>query len=99
MEQSELKKILEAFLFVSSSPVRAAQIRALFGVDEKAVESAFEELKTKYTGDDTALRVIKVAEGYRLSTSPELAPYIKKFFKERISIHKFFKFFFGISYL
>ncbi|MBU4376276.1 MAG: SMC-Scp complex subunit ScpB [Candidatus Omnitrophica bacterium] len=83
MEQNELKKLLEAFLFVSSSPVQAARIKALFGVDEKAVETAFEELKTKYASDDTSLRVIKVAEGYRLSTSPEVAPYIRKFFKDQ----------------
>ena len=83
MERHELKKILEAFLFVSASPVQVAQIKTLFGVDDKAVESAFEELKTKYAGGDTALRIIKVAEGYRLSTSPELAPYIKKFFKDQ----------------
>ncbi|MFH0839391.1 MAG: SMC-Scp complex subunit ScpB [Candidatus Omnitrophota bacterium] len=83
MEQNELKKLLEAFLFVSSSPVQAARIKTLFGVDEKAVETAFEELKIKYASDDTALRVIKVAEGYRLSTSPEVAPYVRKFFKDQ----------------
>lgn len=83
MEQSELKKILEAFLFVSSSPVQVSQIKTLLNANEKAIEGAFEELKAKYSGGDTALRVIKVAEGYRLSTSPELAPYVKKFFKDQ----------------
>lgn len=83
MEQSELKKILEAFLFVSSSPVQTGRIKALFGVDEKLTESAFQELKIKYAGDDTALRLIKVAEGYRLSTAPELAPQVRKFFKDQ----------------
>lgn len=83
MESRELEKILEAFLFVSSTPVQPAQIKALFGADEKAVEGAFEALKAKYAGENTALRVIKVAEGYRLSTSPEVASYVKKFFKDQ----------------
>lgn len=83
MEQNELKKILEAFLFVSSSPVLPGRINALFGIDEKTIENAFDELSVKYSGDDSALRLIKVAEGYRLSTAPELAPHVKKFFKDQ----------------
>jgi segregation and condensation protein B len=83
MEQGELKKILESFLFVSSSPVQAAQVKALFGIEEKVIENAFEELIAKYAANDGALRIIKVAEGYRLSTAPEVAPHIKKFFKDQ----------------
>lgn len=85
MDQNELKKVLESFLFISSSPVQPSQIKALFGIDEKTVESAFQELTAKYAAGDSALRIIKVAEGYRLSTSPEVAPHIKKFFKDQRS--------------
>lgn len=83
MEQNELKKALESFLFISSSPVQASQIKALFGIDEKVVENVFQELMSKYAAGDSALRIIKVAEGYRLSTAPEVAPHIKKFFKDQ----------------
>lgn len=85
MEQNELKKVLESFLFISSSPVRISQVRSLFGIDEKIIENAFEELIAKYAAGDSALRIIKVAEGYRLSTAPEVAPHIKKFFKDQRS--------------
>jgi len=85
MEQNELKKVLESFLFISSSPVQASQIKTLFGIDEKVVENAFQELISKYAAGDSALRIIKVAEGYRLSTTPEVAPHIKKFFKDQRS--------------
>lgn len=83
MEQSELKKILESFLFVSSSPVQIAQVKTLFGVEDKIIANAFEELIAKYASSDGALRIIKVAEGYRFSTAPEVAPHIKKFFKDQ----------------
>lgn len=83
MEQNELKKALESFLFVSSSPIQALQIKTLFGIDEKVVENVFQELISKYASGDSALRIIKVAEGYRLSTMPEIAPHIKKFFKDQ----------------
>lgn len=83
MEQNELKKALESFLFVSPSPIQALQIKTLFGIDEKVVENVFQELISKYASGDSALRIIKVAEGYRLSTAPEIAPHIKKFFKDQ----------------
>lgn len=85
MEQNELKKVLESFLFISSSPVQVAQVKALFGIEDKIIESAFEELTAKYAAADGGLRIIKVAEGYRLSTTPEVAPHIKKFFKDQRS--------------
>lgn len=83
VEQNELKKVLESFLLISSSPVQVSQIRSLFGIDEKVVEAAFEELIAKYAASDSALKIIKVAEGYRLTTAPEVAPHIKKFFKDQ----------------
>ena len=82
MERSELKKVLEAFLFVSSSPVQLEQVKEMLEIkDESLIENAIGELKAKYENQDSSLRVIEVAGGYRLTTIPELAPYLKKWFK------------------
>ena len=83
MEPSELKKLLESLLFVNPSPVQVSQIKSLYGIDENLTEGAFEDLIAKYASGDSALRIVKVAEGYRLITMPEMAPQIKKFFKEQ----------------
>ncbi len=83
MEQNELKKALQAFLFVSSSPVQIAQAKEALDEDEAAIKTAFEELKSEYEGGSTGLKIIEVAGGYRLSTSPDLAPYLKKWFKKQ----------------
>ncbi|MEA3305421.1 MAG: SMC-Scp complex subunit ScpB, partial [Candidatus Omnitrophota bacterium] len=82
MEQSELKKILEAFLFVSPSPVPVSQVKEALGIKEQAfIEAAFGSLKVQYDNEDSGLRLTKIADGYQLSTSPELAPYLKKWLK------------------
>ena len=82
MEMNELKKILEAFLFVSSSPVQLEQAKEMLGMeDESLIENAISDLKTKYESEDSSLRIIEVAGGYRLTTIPELAPYLKKWLK------------------
>lgn len=82
MEQTELKKILEAFLFVSSSPVQISQIKEVLGIEEESlIEAAMGELKAKYKSQDSSLGIIEVAGGYRLSTTPEVASYLKKWLK------------------
>ena len=84
MDRNELKKALQAFLFVSSSPVQMAQVKDALGIDdEAAIKAAIDELKTKYENGDTGLRIIEVAGGYRLSSAPEMAPYLKKWFKKQ----------------
>ncbi len=84
MEITELKKILEAFLFVSPSPVQIAEVKEALGIEEELlIKSAFDELKAKYESGDMGLRIIEVANGYRLSTSSSVAPYLKKWFKRQ----------------
>ena len=49
MEQRELKKILEAFLFVSSSPVQIAQLKEALNIEEQSlIETAFGQLKAQF---------------------------------------------------
>jgi len=82
MELNELKKILEAFLFVSSKPVEISEVMEMLGMEEQSlVENAILQLKTKYENRESALRIIEVAGGYRLNTVPELAPYLKRWLK------------------
>lgn len=82
MERDELKKVLEAFLFISTSPVQISQVKEVLGIEEDSIiEGAIEELKSKYENGDSGLRIIEVAAGYRLSTIPKMAPYLKKWFK------------------
>jgi segregation and condensation protein B len=82
MELNELKKILEAFLFVSSEPVEISRVMEMLGIKEQLlVEDAIRQLKAKYESRDSALRIIEVAGGSRLSTVPELASYLKRWLK------------------
>jgi len=81
MAKDDLKKALEAFLLVSSSPVHVAQVKETLGKNEEDIRAAFEELKTKYENDNAAFKIIEVAGGYRLSTSPDVANYLKKWFR------------------
>jgi len=81
MEENELKRVLEAFLFVSSSPVMIDQVKQVLGVDESLVRTAIDGIKAKFENEGSSLTILEVAGGYRLSTAPDLAPFLKKWFK------------------
>lgn len=84
MDNNELKKTLEAFLLVSSSPVQIEQVKESLNIkDESVIKKAFDELISKYGGGDTGFRVVEVAGGYRLATSPDVASSLKKWFKRQ----------------
>jgi len=54
MEKTELRKVLEAFLFVSPSPVQIVQVKEALDIEEESViKAAFDELKGQYESSDT----------------------------------------------
>jgi segregation and condensation protein B len=77
---SEIKKILEALLFVSEKPLMVAQVRELFGpeVASADLERLFTELRADYEQNDRALRIVEVADGFQMVTNPALVDYIAK---------------------
>ncbi len=80
MIDSEIKKILEALLFVSDKPLMVAQVREVFGpeVPSADLERFFAELRTDYEQNDRALRIVEVADGFQMVTNPALVDYVAK---------------------
>ncbi len=80
MTDSEIKKILEALLFVSEKPLMVAQVREVFGpeVASADLERFFAELRADYEQNDRALRIVEVADGFQMVTNPALVDYIAK---------------------
>jgi len=82
MKKAKLKKTLEALLFVSSSPISSSQIAEAFGIrEERMVRDVLEELKADCVAEDRGIRIMEIAGGWRITTSSELAPVLKKWFK------------------
>jgi segregation and condensation protein B len=82
MELARLKSILEALILVSEEPLTVSAmllILELDGVTKADVETAIEEIKTKYVSDEAcgfSLEVI--AGGYQFRTKPSVANYIQR---------------------
>ena len=79
MEQNEVVAILEALLFVTDEPLSADQIAAVLGdrpADE--VTALVDALRGRYAGEGVGLEVQEVAGGFRLTTRPDLAPWVQR---------------------
>jgi len=90
MEDSEIKRIVEALIFASDMPLTEERIKETLqesnGFDADAVVSA---LNDEYAGSGRAFVIQKVAGGYLLATRPEYAGWIRQLYigrhKSRLS--------------
>ncbi len=82
MDRQELKRIIEALLFVSERPATLNEFKVLFeDIDTKELRSTLLELKSEYEALNRAFRIEEIAEGFQITTDPVFAPWIKKFYK------------------
>lgn len=84
VQQDQLVAAVGAVLFASGEPVQPKEIAsALKGVAMPDVNKAIEELEAQYAKNEAGLRLEWVAGGVRLATRPEVAEWVRQFFRQR----------------
>ncbi|MDR2436795.1 MAG: SMC-Scp complex subunit ScpB [Endomicrobium sp.] len=86
MEISEVKKILEALLFVSEKPLSLKELKDILKADFADVsklENILNELNDEYSNLDKPFEIKFVADGWTFATKPQYSPWIKKLLKEK----------------
>jgi segregation and condensation protein B len=82
MEAETLSRIVEAIVLTSPGPVRAEAVHEALaedGVSASAVEEALASLQSEWEEADRALRLERVASGWRAVTVAQLDPYLRAF--------------------
>jgi len=75
--------ILEALLFAAETPLSAATLAEIVELTPAATRDLLEDLRLRYEQDEGALQLVELANGYRLVTKPQYAPYIRALRKPR----------------
>ncbi|MDR3049927.1 MAG: SMC-Scp complex subunit ScpB [Elusimicrobiota bacterium] len=86
MEISEVKRVLEALLFVSERPLLLKELKSLLSDDYSDldnIENILNELKTEYENADKPYEIRFVAEGWTFATKTQYSPWLKKLFKKK----------------
>jgi len=78
----EIKGAIESIIFISEGPIPAAEIQNILeGLDLQTIKSMVDELKSDYDQRNSGIKLVEVAGGYQMVTSPNCANFIKKFYK------------------
>jgi len=84
MALDNTRSVIEAMLFISDKPVTIEQIRDVVGIlDAGQVRQIISELNTEYEQSNRGIRITEVAGGFRMITPPQLAPFLRKMYKQR----------------
>jgi len=75
----EIRRAIEAILFVSVEPMPAGALAQTLEVDRRTVEAELVALARLYDERDSGIVLRNVAGGWRLSTRPETAPFVERF--------------------
>jgi len=86
VENSELKGIIEALLFVAGEPLSIDRIKTILeDADKKAIQAMLWEIQHEYDMRLSGLRILEVAGGFQIASRPELAQWIKRLRKVKQS--------------
>ncbi|MFH1092695.1 MAG: SMC-Scp complex subunit ScpB [Candidatus Omnitrophota bacterium] len=84
MDEFNLKKIIEALMFVSEKPLNFKQILEICSETELSeVKDAMNQLQEHYNLHERGIHIREVAGGYQFSSNPDCADYLKKLYKTR----------------
>ena len=88
MQDSEIRKIIEALLFASPEPLTQAKVNGIFNPDTPNLKEVVLTLNEQYVHDDRAFEINQVAGGYQLVSRQEYEHFIRKMLSKsgRISL-------------
>ena len=80
-DETKIKAVLEAIIYVTEEPLTKAQIAGTLGAPPELVEKLLAELTAEYEKPEHGLAVREVAGGYKLSTKAEHHEAVRAFVK------------------
>jgi segregation and condensation protein B len=88
MEFNQLRKVLEALLFVSDQPLSLETVKAVIdeNVSDEDIRKAVEEISQEYIQRDSPMEVRFIAGGWQFSTKKEFGAWIKRLYKEKTTL-------------
>lgn len=85
--RKQLKRIVEALLFVSCDPLSFARIREITDtvhpVKPRVLQEVIDELRQEYINQDRAVRIEEIANGYILRTCEEFRNVVELLYRNK----------------
>lgn len=81
MDEKELLRVLEALLFSAGKGVSLEKLAEVLQLEEMVIEQALKSLQAEYQRSQRGIQIREIAEGYQMTTVPDVAPYLEKMYK------------------
>lgn len=78
MDDQKLRGILEAILFAHGKEISLERLSEIVEADKKQIRQVLEKLKEEYKLTGRGLQIREVAQGYQMTTIPEVGCYLEK---------------------
>jgi segregation and condensation protein B len=79
VEDSKLKAVLEAIIYITEEPLSLDQISAAIEQPRERIEEILAQLAADYEREDRGLTIREIAGGYRMTTKPEHHEAVRRF--------------------
>ncbi len=84
LPEASVKAVVEALLFAGEEPVTLEEVVGILGPEHAPeIAAALEDLEREHASRGGALRVQRLAGGFRLTTDPALAPFVRELVRSR----------------
>ncbi len=77
--KEEIKRIIEAILFISEKPISKNFFSSFFNISEREIESIFDELMSEYKLRESGILIIETDASYHMVTNPKYFEWISLF--------------------
>jgi len=78
MQDTEIRKIIEALLFASPEPLTQTKVNGVFDPDTPNLKEVVEELNEQYAQGNHAFKIQQVAGGFQLVSRQEYEHFIRR---------------------
>jgi len=78
MQDTEIKKIIEALLFASPEPLTQVKVNGVFDPDTPNLSDIVNQLNEQYVNNDHAFEIKQVSGGYQLVSKKEYEYFIRR---------------------
>lgn len=83
MKLNEGIAVIEAIMFAHGEPISPDKLAEASGIEEETVVKIIDQLERRYNVQESGLRIIRINNGFQISTRVEYSEFIKKALETR----------------
>lgn len=89
MEREEVKKVIEALLYMTDHALSTKEIAEVLETkrwNDAEIKGIIGEIAQNLENAGSALQMVEVAGGFQMATKPDFASWIRRLYKERLTV-------------